>query len=400
MLLLSAIGASLLTALAANTCSKYSSCGSCNDPSTGCAWCNTSGFGPHSGAGFCKDPATPAECISTHQDTCKLTEPPRSFFIIFGWMIDSPEFPSSACGGLDCGKFDLFVVQPLNVTSAHVAKLRAAGKPGSRVLAYFDTIHVPIRSGCATGHSMGDYPGKTCHDYKQCGDGPYLQGLREVFPPSMADRNASDDYSVVCTYPGLADHVPHSASIDALAPFLAKTTVAAGFDGLYLDNRLSPALFARGADSDKSVPGRFDHGAVLPGLATTSAAAVALYTGWSPVFTYRIRQELDARRPHATNLIVGNSAGALSDPSLNGLTIEMEACVRENCTDAILAQAAVAQKPNLGVFWLTHSESMPPAEQCARVKKMQAALPWMRAGTDFIDLSHIVCNDTDSSVTV
>ena len=25
---------------------------------------------------------------------------------------------------------------------------------------------------------------------------------------------------------------------------------------------------------------------------------------------------------------------------------------------------------------------------------MQKVLPWMRAGTDFIDLSHIVCNYT------
>ena len=333
-----------------------------------------------------------------------------AFFILFAHDIDSPAFPLTACAGFDCGRYDTFVLQPLNVTARHVAAVRAAGRPGATVLAYFDTLHVPIVSGCATGHSMGDHAGKTCADYGQCEDGPYLQRLRAAFPPSMADRNASaSDTPVVCSYPGLADHVPHAASVAVLAPLLADVAVAAAFDGWYLDNRLSPALFAKQPQA-----AGFDRGVRIAGAPATSAvAAVELYTAWSPALSAALRRELDARRPPGRtrtaggreqggaaawaghNILVGNSAGALSDPALNGITLEMEACASRNCTDAALAQAAVGAQPPLGVFWLTHAESMDPAQQCAEVAAMQRRLPWMRGGTDFFDLSHIACNHTD-----
>ena len=65
-----------------------------------------------------------------------------------------------------------------------------------------------------------------------------------------------------------------------------------------------------------------------------------------------------------------------------------------SCDRFHFLRTQVGASPAVGVFWLTHAEAMPPAEQCARVRAMQEALPWMRAGTDFIDLSHIVCNGT------
>jgi hypothetical protein len=119
----------------------------------------------------------------------------------------------------------------------------------------------------------------------------------------------------------------------------------------------------------------FDHGGHVS-WATSKADAIAMYTAWAPVLSFRLRAVLG---PDA--IIIGNSAGALSDPSLNGLTLEMEACASRNCTDAALAQAEVGTKPNVGVFWLTHAESMPAKQQCAEVKAMQKQLPWMRAGT-------------------
>ena len=70
---------------------------------------------------------------------------------------------------------------------------------------------------------------------------------------------------------------------------------------------------------------------------------------WSPFFTWSLRQRL----PDA--VIVANSAGALSDSALNGLTIEMEACVDYvACSNAIEGQLAVAAQPPVGVMWLTH----------------------------------------------
>lgn len=37
---------------------------------------------------------------------------------------------------------------------------------------------------------------------------------------------------------------------------------------------------------------------------------------------------------------------------------------------------------------------MPANVQCAQVARIQAAMPWVQAGTDFFDGSHIVCNET------
>lgn len=93
---------------------------------------------------------------------------------------------------------------------------------------------------------MGDHTGKACTDYHQCGDGPYLQRLRMTFSSTMADSssaNANSTSGILCSYPGLADHIPHAASVAALVPFLTETVAGAGFDGLYLDNRLSSILF-------------------------------------------------------------------------------------------------------------------------------------------------------------
>lgn len=57
-------------------------------------------------------------------------------------------------------------------------------------------------------------------------------------------------------------------------------------------------------------------------------------------------------------------------------------------------QLAVSVKPPVGVMWLTHSEVMPPAEQCSRVAALQQQFNFLYAGTDFFDGSHVVCNAT------
>lgn len=64
------------------------------------------------------------------------------------------------------------------------------------------------------------------------------------------------------------------------------------------------------------------------------------------------------------------------------------------CADALSAQHAATTaygRESLSVLWLTHAESMPPAEQCAQVARVQKQFGWVQAGTDFFDGSHIVC---------
>ena len=60
------------------------------------------------------------------------------------------------------------------------------------------------------------------------------------------------------------------------------------------------------------------------------------------------------------------------------------------CAAAQVATTAAGREP-VSVLWLTHAESMTPAEQCAQVYKLQQLYPWVQAGTDFFDGSHIVC---------
>ena len=107
----------------------------------------------------------------------------------------------------------------------------------------------------------------------------------------------------------------------------------------------------------------------------------------------------DTGDPWGRAVILANSAGAISDPSLSGITIEMESCVGgaagvQHCADTLEGQRAAtlaAGRTPLSVLWLTHSEAMSAAQQCDDVGGLQAAYPWVQAGTDFSDGSHVVC---------
>lgn len=59
--------------------------------------------------------------------------------------------------------------------------------------------------------------------------------------------------------------------------------------------------------------------------------------------------------------------------------------------DSVWAQAQIGARPALGAFWLTHAEIVPAEVQCENVRRMRERVPWMLAGTDFFDGSHIVC---------
>ena len=68
---------------------------------------------------------------------------------------------------------------------------------------------------------------------------------------------------------------------------------------------------------------------------------------------------------------------------------------KEICASALKSQKSVtnavgAVEP-LSVLWLTHSDSIPVAEQCKLLAELQAEYPWVQAGTDFFDGSHVTC---------
>ena len=92
-------------------------------------------------------------------------------------------------------------------------------------------------------------------------------------------------------------------------------------------------------------------------------------------------------------LIIANSAGRNPDKNLNGLTIEMEACLSyTDCTSALQENFDVGAKPTVSALWLTHGESMPAEQQCATARRVAQEMPWVQMGTDFFDGSYILCD--------
>ena len=131
--------------------------------------------------------------------------------------------------------------------------------------------------------------------------------------------------------------------------------------------------------------------------ADPAAVVAATYFAWAPAFVAAVRAVLG---PDA--IMLANSAGSVSDPSLSGITLEMEDLVGSRGgvakgTAALTGQHAAttaAGRAPVSVLWLTHSDSMPPAEQCAHVAELQVRYPWVQAGTDFFDGSHVVCGSS------
>ena len=316
----------------------------------------------------------------------------KAFYILFAPDIDDPGFGAKYAayrGGA-------FIVNPQNGTRAHTDKVRRE-VPGSTVLLYFDFNHAPLKSagGCATGHPMGDRPNRDCSIYP-CGDGNYTLGLQALWKEEWRLRKINkhvlkkDTFEAICTYPGPWGYVWQRDSADAVAAYLAGVVKDAGFDGIYLDGRVNGhiyshilAMFPKDAAIDADGDGKAD----------TVDEIQAQYDAWAQYATFALRRELGDDAD--AYVIISNSAGPLSDPMLNGISVEAESCKdHAQCLTALKAQEAVAYAGNpLSVLWLTHSEAIPADEQCELVAEVQAALPWVQAGTDFFDGSHVVCPD-------
>jgi hypothetical protein len=335
----------------------------------------------------------------------------KAFYILFDEQVTANSaFPvvcqnngrgpqGGECVNLTAYADGVIIMSPQNVTPATVARVKAAA-PGARVAGYFDFGDMPYLSSsmpagtscaCCTGHVMGDLPGRNCSTTYSCGAGTFTDALAAAIPPETFVAllgGAPGQRELQCGYPGLPAYVPSAASAPLIASFVADFFAAAGLDGAYLDGFENPSIKrveCAGSACD------FDG----DGAADSLAEAAAQYAAWAPALVAALRARLG---PDA--LLLANSAGALSDASLDGLTIEMEACLdAKSCTNAILGQAAVAAAAARGaapasVFWLTHSEVMPPQQQCAEVAAWQAAHPFILAGTDFFDGSFFVCNET------
>jgi hypothetical protein len=292
----------------------------------------------------------------------------QAFYIMFQEQIQSAQFPSKVC--LDDGdgpygeqcvgpmdalyKGGVIVAQPINISRADVQKLKA-NVPGALVLAYWCLNCIPIRPAdpalcpCCTGHIMGDKPNRNCSTSYHCSESSAYQTLiNGAFPAALARNQLFPNGSsaATCIYPGQAYYIPCAASVKTLVPMLASIVVEAGFDGVYIDNYIHPDSFSPPHDP----PGLlFDYDG--DGVPETRDEAIAQYRHFAPVFAATLRNLL----PEGS-ILLGNAAGVCrhkvvatcpqrpltllpgrnDDPSLNGITLEMEACVNSSACVAAL----------------------------------------------------------------
>eukprot|EP00944_MAST-04C_sp_MAST-4C-sp1_P000369 g369.t1 len=343
----------------------------------------------------------------------------KAFYILFSnQVMDNPEWPTKLCQnnghgpqGAECVDATqyangIFIASPQNMTKDIITKIKK-DVSNSKVLAYFDFGDIPLAydpKECPFCHShiMGDKPGRNCTTTYACGPSSFLANLQGIFLKKFAVHDITKGLPgvMVESYPGLAKYVWNSKSTPLLANFLSSWVIDNGFDGIYLDGYVQPnkvnfeqcELKEEGCQSFLKANHTYDIDG--DGLPDSSIEIYGSYFAWAPAFVALMRQKLGAER-----IILANSAGSISDSSLSGITIEMEACNGvegpQKCSDALNAQklvtAAVDKKTPASILWLTHSNTIPAPMQCKLLKKLQDEYPWVQAGTDFFDGSHVTC---------
>ena len=345
----------------------------------------------------------------------------KAFYVIFSNQIgkeNNPYWPEKICqnngkgpqGGecVDGRQYEngVFVASPQNMTKELIAQIKQ-DVPGSKVVGYFDFGDIPLAhddTECpfCKGHIMGDRLGRNCSTTYSCGPSPFLSALQKAFPRRLAVHDITDGLPGIMleSYPGLAKYVWGQESATAMAEFLGQWALDHGFDGMYLDGYIQPNRIdfdqcktkEEGCLSFMKPNRTYDING--DGKADSSVEIYSSYFGWGPAFAAMLRAKLGPGK-----IMLANSGGSISDPSLSGVTVEMEACRgaggAEIYASALNSQKSVtdavgAVEP-LSVLWLTHSEIIPVAEQCKLLAELQAEYPWVQAGTDFFDGSHVTC---------
>ncbi|GJM44272.1 MAG: hypothetical protein DHS20C21_11140 [Gemmatimonadota bacterium] len=192
---------------------------------------------------------------------------------------------------------------------------------------------------------------------------PYWAAFHAAFDSTLYVRDLNTD-TVVRLFG--ADGTPGSGhgyfvmrkpSADILVAFHRDVTLAAGFDGLYLDNCTADVPNWR-LDLLAGVSNRVDID--NDGVADPQTIIPDVYGTWRPYYTEQLRAAVGPDR-----ILVGNSGGALEDATLNGITLEgvgdrFDVVEASNIFES---QRAVGTAPFLGVAWVTTPASDLPTRE-------------------------------------
>ncbi|MBZ0266526.1 hypothetical protein K8I85_00085 [bacterium] len=255
---------------------------------------------------------------------------PSAYFTLQGTDLRSLDWPEAYSG------YDLFICNPsLDANSVAQAK---ADRPDATFLGY---------TSVADAH-IGLYSAN-----------PYWAALEAVFDSTLCVRDMWNDRIIRM---GTADdpnyripyYVMGRESSDILVAFHRDVTLAAGFDGLYLDNCTQVVPPSR-------IAGIFDQALRVDvdrdGQQDNADRISAIYATWRPYYTAQLRAAVGDDR-----LLIANAGGPLGDSALNGITLEGvgHRFEVETARGYFAEQLAAATPPFLAVAWATTPESEQP----------------------------------------
>ena len=276
--------------------------------------------------------------------------------------------------------YSLFIAVP-DLSATELAKVKAT-VPGAKVLAYSDMSWVYVGAGCSEGN----------------------RNFSAYFKPQWAITDLRTGLPV-CPFGAAATPLDPSPkltpvaaavlmqeSADALVAYHREVTLAAPYDGLYVDDfeYAFPASWATNVVNVTN--GAFDTDG--DGLPDSLASLQAQYSAWKPYYSAQLRQLLGSRL-----LLANTGSPSASDAALDGQTIEFEWCTASRggvraCVDELNGQhatsraaGAAAGRTALSVMWLTDAKALPAETQCSELRQLQQSMPWLLAGLDRSDLT-------------
>lgn len=259
---------------------------------------------------------------------------PEAYFTLDGPTLRSAGWPA------DFRKYSVFVCSP-SFTVEDVSKIHQ-DIPGAIALAYTNIADIPL----------GAFP-----------DSPYWQDLEAVFDTTfcvmdlvahhvirMADESGT----------GYPHWVPRQESADVLVAFHHDVTMAAGWDGFYIDQceaHYPPWRLQKLAEATTAYDANGD------GSPDTPEQVVAQYDTWRPYLVQRLREVMgnDA-------VLIANSGGPLGDANLNGICLEGVGTrfTPQEARSALLGQRDVSRMPFVAALWITTDGSRQPSLELAR----------------------------------
>ena len=259
---------------------------------------------------------------------------PEAFFTLDGPTLRSAAWPE------DYANYSVFVCSPA-LAAEDVAKIHH-DIPGAIALAYTNIADIPL----------GAFP-----------ESQYWQALEAVFDTTFCVMDLVTDRVIRMqgeNGTGAPHWVPRQESADVLVAFHRDVTMAAGWDGLYIDQceaHYPPWRLTKLAEATSAYDANGD------GSPDSPVQVVAQYDAWRPYFVQRLREVVGDGA-----VLIANSGGPLQDTNLNGICLEGVGTrfTPEEARNALLGARDVSRNPFLAALWITTDGSRQPSLELAR----------------------------------